>query len=57
MTDDFDFDFDVDRGRSASRTESDDPQGAGASTDLATAVGAQYVDDDPVTAAERWSGG
>ncbi|GAA1616128.1 MerR family transcriptional regulator [Kribbella karoonensis] len=29
--------------------------GAGASEDLAVAVGAQYVEDDPVTAAERWA--
>ena len=28
--------------------------GPGASTDLASAVGAQYVDADPVTAAEQW---
>lgn len=29
--------------------------GAGASPDLAAAIGAQYVDNDPVTAAERWA--
>ncbi|MEV4265827.1 MerR family transcriptional regulator [Kribbella sp. NPDC049584] len=29
--------------------------GPGASTELAAAVGAQYVDSDPVTAAEQWT--
>jgi methanogenic corrinoid protein MtbC1 len=29
--------------------------GPGASTELAAAVGAQYVDADPVTAAEQWA--
>jgi hypothetical protein len=29
--------------------------GPGASLDLATAVGAEYVADDPVTAAEHWA--
>jgi DNA-binding transcriptional MerR regulator len=30
--------------------------GAGASAELARAVGAEFVTDDPVTAAERWAG-